>query len=34
MVLGGAVGALLGLIFAFALLLQGASTLVLTGCER
>ena len=30
----GSVGALLGLIFAFAMLLQGASTLVLTGCER
>jgi hypothetical protein len=28
------VSALLGLMFAFALLLQAASTLVLTGCER
>lgn len=30
----GSVCALLGCIFAFALLLQGAATLVLTGCER
>jgi hypothetical protein len=28
------VSALLGLMFAFALLLQAASTLILTGCER
>ncbi|KAA2211267.1 hypothetical protein [Teichococcus oryzae] len=30
----GSVCALLGSIFAFALLLQGGATLVLTGCER
>ncbi|MBI0539119.1 hypothetical protein D9599_26610 [Roseomonas sp. KE2513] len=30
----GSAGTLAGLIFAFALLLQAASTLVLTGCER
>jgi hypothetical protein len=30
----GSVCALLGCVFAFALLLQGASTLVLMGCER
>lgn len=30
----GTVCFLLALVFAFALLLQGASTLVLTGCER
>lgn len=30
----GSLGALLGLLFAFALLLQGAAAMVLTGCER
>lgn len=30
----GSAGTLAGLIFAFALLIQTASTLVLTGCER
>lgn len=30
----GSAGALAGLFFTFALLLQAASTLVLTGCER
>jgi hypothetical protein len=31
---GGRLGALLGLLFAFALLLQGLSTLILSGCDR